>query len=141
MSVARRLVVALLALLSVFALSTAPAMAIVGGNDAEPGEYPSVAKITFGLFSCTGTLIAPDAVLSAGHCGSATGAAVASPAAYPPALVNVRIGGTRSGEGEQVPTKSVTVHPNYLVNSGYDISIIKLTRASTKAPVKVAGAS
>ena len=140
MSVARRSLVALLALIAVLALSVTPAMAIVGGDDAEPGEYPAVAKITFGAFSCTGTLIAPDAVLSAGHCGSATGAAVASPAAYPAALVNVRIGGTNSGEGELVPTKSVTVHPSYLVNAGYDISVIKLTRASTKAPVKVAGA-
>ena len=67
-------------------------------------------------------------MLSAGHCSSVTGAAVASPAAYPPQVINLRIGGTRSGEGEQVPAKSVTVHPNYLVNAGYDISIIKLTR-------------
>lgn len=140
MSVVRRSVVALLALLCALALSAAPAMAIVGGDDAQPGEYPSVAKVTFGLFSCTGTLIAPDTVLTAGHCGSVTGAAVASPAAYPPALVDVVIGGTREGEGEQVPTKSVTVHPDYLLNPGYDISVIKLTRASTNAPVKVAGA-
>ena len=44
-------------------MSAAPASAIVGGSDASPGEYPSTAKVTFGAFGCTGTLIAPDTVL------------------------------------------------------------------------------
>ena len=138
---ARRTLMLLLAACAALAISATPSMAVVGGNNASQDEYPSVAKVTFGLFSCTGTLIAPDTVLSAGHCSSVTGAAVASPAAYPPQAINVRIGGTRSGEGEQVPAKSVTVHPNYLLNAGYDISIIKLTRNSVKAPTKVAGAA
>ena len=52
-----------------------------GGRDAAPGAYPSVAEITFGSsFLCTGTLIAPNYVLTAGHCGSITGAAVGTPA-------------------------------------------------------------
>jgi secreted trypsin-like serine protease len=124
----------------VCAVWAAPANAIVGGGPASPGEYPSVAKITFGGFGCTGTLIAPDRVLSAGHCGSITGASgVGTPATWPAALINVTIGGTRSGEGERVPVSSVVVHPNYLANKGYDISILKLSRASTMAPTKVAG--
>jgi len=77
----------LLAACAALAVSAAPSSAIVGGNNASQDEYPSVAKITFGLFSCTGTLIAPDTVLSAGHCSSVTGAAVASPAAYPPRCI------------------------------------------------------
>ena len=131
---ARRSFSVLVAVCAVIFLFAAPASAIVGGNDASPGEYPSVADITFGAFGCTGTLIAPDTVLSAGHCGSLTGAAVASPAAYPPQLINVRIGGTRSGEGEQVPVRSVTVSPDYLLTSGYDISILKLSRARSSRP-------
>src|SRR5829696_8972565 len=101
------------------ALTASPAMAIVGGDDAEPGEYPAVAEITFGPFMCTGTLIAPDWVLSAGHCGSVTGAAVASPVSWPAALIDVRIGGLHSGEGEQVPVQQVFLNPNYLLTSGY----------------------
>lgn len=115
------------------------ASAIVGGQDASPGEYPSVAKVTYGLFGCTGTLIAPDAVLTAGHCSSITGAAVASPASWPAPLIDVTIGGTREGEGETVPVRSVAMHPSYLLGKGYDISILKLARPSTMTPTKVAG--
>jgi secreted trypsin-like serine protease len=124
----------------VCAVSAAPANAIVGGGPVSPGEYPSVAKITFGAFGCTGTLISPNRVLSAGHCGSLTGGSgVGTPASWPAALISVRIGGTQSGQGESVPVSSVVVHPNYLANQGYDISILKLSRNSTMAPTKVAG--
>jgi secreted trypsin-like serine protease len=33
------------------------------------------------------------------------------------------------------------MQPKYLLGSGYDISLLRLSRASTKTPVKVAGAS
>jgi secreted trypsin-like serine protease len=125
---------------AVAALAATPAQAVVGGRDASPGEYPAVAEITFGPFLCTGTLIAPDRVLSAGHCSSITGE-VASPIAWPAPLIDVRIGGVRSGEGERVPVSSATVHPNYLLGRGWDISVLRLSRASTRAPVKVAGAA
>jgi secreted trypsin-like serine protease len=123
------------------AVCAAPSLAIVGGHDASPGEYPAVAEITFGdSFLCTGTLIAPTYVLTAGHCGSITGAAVASPAAWPTPLITVRIGSVTPGAGEQVPVKTVTVSPSYLLGSGHDVSIIQLTRASTNTPTQVAGA-
>ena len=89
------------------------ALAVVGGNDADQGECPAVAEITYGVFQFTGTLIAPDKVLSAGHCSSLTGAAVSSPAAWPAPLVDVRIGDVRPGQGERVPVRSIAVHPDY----------------------------
>src|SRR5919107_6224763 len=83
----------------VCAVSAAPAKAVVGGHDVAPGAYPAVADITFGAFGCTGTLIAPNAVLTAGHCGSITGGSgVGSPAAWPTPLITVSLGGTHSGE-------------------------------------------
>jgi secreted trypsin-like serine protease len=120
--------------------SAAPSSAVVGGNDASPGEYPAVAEITFGPFLCTGTLLAPDWVLSAGHCGSVTGAAVATPASWPPQLINVRVGGVSQTDGEQRSVSRVVMHPNYLLTSGYDISLLQLSQSSTMAPTKVAGA-
>jgi secreted trypsin-like serine protease len=130
---------AVTAALLVFA--AAPSSAVVGGSNAAPGEFPAVAEITFGTFLCTGTLIAPTVVLSAGHCGSVTGAAVASPASWPTALITVRIGSNKPGQGEKRPVSSVTLNPNYLATSGYDISLLALSSASTKAPAKVAGTS
>jgi trypsin len=135
----RPLLLALALATASLAAAAAPAAAIVGGNDASPNEYPAVAKVTYSIWSCTGTLIAPDTVLTAGHCSSVDAGVVGTPVTWPARLIDVRIGGHRSGEGERVPVSSVIAHRNYLATSGYDISLLRLSRASTKAPVKVAG--
>ena len=123
-------------------VAVTPSSAVVGGSDAGPTEFPSVAEITFGAFACTGTLIDPTHVLSAGHCGSATGAVVASPVGWPTPLIDVKIGSNKSGQGEDIPVSSVTISPEYLgLTQRNDLSILTLSRASTKAPTKVAGAS
>jgi trypsin len=137
----RRLLTALAVSCAALGATASPSSAIVGGHDAAAGAYPAVAEITFGQsFLCTGTLIAPTWVLTAGHCGSVTGAAVASPASWPAPLIDVRIGSNQSGQGEKVPVSRAIVEPNYLVNSGYDITLLQLSRPSTQAPAKVAGA-
>ena len=128
---------------AMLALTASPSMAIVGGHNTANGAYPSVAEITFGnAFLCTGTLIAPNYVLTAGHCGSITGDAVASPASWPAPLINVRIGNdTIDTGGEVVPVSQAIVEPSYLATSGYDITLLKLSRNSTKTPTKVSGSS
>jgi secreted trypsin-like serine protease len=137
----RRLLTALAVSCAALGATASPSLAIVGGHDAAAGAYSSVAEITFGQsFLCTGTLIAPTWVLTAGHCGSITGAAVASPASWPAPLIDVRIGSNKSGQGEKVPVSRAIVEPNYLVNSGYDITLLQLAQPSTKTPTKVAGA-
>jgi secreted trypsin-like serine protease len=142
MTRSRRILIALAATLACMAGAAAPSQAIVGGHDAQPGAYPAIAEITFGKsFLCSGTLISQDWVLTAGHCGSITGAAVASPAAWPAQLIDVRIGGTKLDQGTLVPADRVVVEPGYLATSGYDISLIHLSKAAPGAPVKVAGDS
>jgi trypsin len=143
MNLPRRLSLALAAALSALALTASPSMAVVGGTNAGPNEFPSISEVIIAKgFLCTGTLIAPDTVLSAGHCGSITGAAgVASPASYPPQLIDVYIGSNKPGQGEKVPVSKVTNHPSYLLGSGYDIVLLKLARPSTKAPTQVSGAA
>ena len=45
--------------------------AIVGGEEAAPGEFPHLVAVLRGLggsLLCAGSLIAPDKVLTAGHC-------------------------------------------------------------------------
>jgi secreted trypsin-like serine protease len=138
----RRLLAAVASTVAALGATAAPSSAIVGGHDAEPGGYPAVAEITFGQsFLCTGTLIAPTWVLTAGHCGSVTGAVIASPAGWPAPLIDVRIGGTQSGTGEKVPVAQVIVEPDYLATSGHDITLLKLASPSTQPPVKVSGAA
>ena len=142
MTLSRRLLVLLAATAATLALGAAPSMAVVGGSDAAPGEYPSVSEVIIGkAFLCTGTLIAPDAVLTAGHCGSITGGAgVATPAGWPAPAIDGYNGSNKPGQGELVPVSSVTVMPKYLLNSGYDITLLRLSRNSTKTPTRVVGA-
>jgi secreted trypsin-like serine protease len=128
-------------------VAASPSSAVVGGSDAAPGEFPSVAEITFGgpgigIFLCTGTLIDSTHVLTAGHCSSLTGALVSSPVSWPPQSINVWIGGTQSGEGEEATVSSVSIPPDYLgLTDRNDISILELAAPSTMAPTQVAGAA
>jgi len=139
-SVLRRALAVSLIAAALLAAAAAPSSAVVGGNDASPGEYPAVAEITFGPFLCTGTLITPNWVLTAGHCSNITAGTVASPASWPPQLISVRVGGVTQDDGERLGVSRVVMHPDYLLTSGYDISLLQLSRSSTMAPTQVAGA-
>src|SRR4051794_11383268 len=138
----RRISMACVTVLTVLALAPAQSHAIVGGHDAAAGAYPSIAEVHLGKsFLCTGTLVAPDWVLTAGHCGSITGSAVATPISFPGPLIDVYIGSNRAGQGEQVPVSQAIIPPDYLATQGYDITLLHLASNSSKTPTKVAGAS
>jgi secreted trypsin-like serine protease len=140
----KKLSIALATACASLAFAATPSMAIVGGTNAAQGEFPSVAEVTIAhSFLCTGTLIAPNTVLTAGHCGSITGGAgVASPAAFPPQAIDVRIGSNKPDQGgDDVAVSKVTVEPSYLATDGYDITLLTLSRNSTITPTRVSGAS
>jgi trypsin len=140
MSAFRRVLAISIVATALLGAGASPSSAVVGGTDASPGEYPSVAEITFGPFLCTGTLVTPDWVLTAGHCSNITAGTVASPASWPPQLIDVRVGGVTRTDGEQRTVSRVVMHPDYLLTNGYDISLLQLSQSSTMAPTQVAGA-
>ncbi len=127
------------------ALAPASAQAIVGGTDAPAGKYPATAKVTIAAaFGCTGTLIAPTWVLTAGHCASITGGTgVATPISFPGAAFDVTVNTTSaSGAGGERLTVSQAFIPNtYLLGQGSDVTLLKLSKPAVTKPVPVAGAA
>lgn len=101
---------------------------IIGGEDADPPEFPFVAGIVIvgGSRSCTGTLISPDTVLTAAHCVDEV-----NPAMGIKPFVSFY---SEVGVGQRV-----TIHPDYREdsNSASDIALIHLFDEISIAPVRI----
>jgi secreted trypsin-like serine protease len=129
--------------------SAAPAGAVVGGTPVPDGQLRYVANIAIaGSFGCTGTLIAPTWVMTAGHCGSLTGALtggnVPTPLGLPAGAYDVKLGSVHAdGTGaEDHAVTQVVVDSDYIVTNGAgnDVTLLKLDQASSIAPVRIAAA-
>lgn len=105
---------------------------IIGGNAASSGQFPTVvAVLNAGL--CTGTLVAPDLVMTAAHCISPAvlGYSSQSQVTYDTA---VRIGSTRADSGGYVIQAAATLpHPSFSESSlgRHDIGLIWLADSVT----------
>jgi hypothetical protein len=108
--VAPRLLYALAMLLALLAV-IAP---VVGGSPVGPDEFPDVVVVAGWTGLCSGTLIAPDLVLTAGHCASI------DPQAVLVGSLDYGIPG-----GELVPIASVIAYPDW--QHAYDVAVVVLS--------------
>jgi trypsin len=102
-----------------------PDSTIVGGAPAQAGKWPDVVAVMDGGGQfCTGTLIAPDVVLTAGHCTDGITA------------TQVRVNATSSTSGgELIPVVRQIGYPSW--ETSFDVGVLVLGRAATVAPRSV----
>jgi len=95
---------------------------IVGGTPASPGTWPSLAFIENslpggGYYLCTGTIVAPNVVLTAGHCAVDE----STMTVYPPQQYGVVTGSldwTDAATRQLRPVSRVVVYPGFLKIAG-----------------------
>ncbi|MGW7444859.1 S1 family peptidase [Kitasatospora sp. NPDC054795] len=129
----RRPIAVLLATAGLLAAGAVPAAAVHGGADTTTRSHPFVVALetATGEQWCTGALIAPTKVLTAGHC-------VAE--ATDPTSLRVIAGRTDlTGSGGQVRrVKGYRVDPRYTAGLDHDSAVLTLDRPLPQAPVRVA---
>ncbi len=109
--------------------ATAAATPVIGGTNAPLGKWPDVAAVYIsGNQECTGTLIAPTVVITAGHCNDPAGA------------INKVLIGTESlasvANGEAITVSRTIEYPSS--QQTMDVSILVLAKAATREPRKIA---
>ncbi|HEY5947692.1 MAG TPA: trypsin-like serine protease [Kofleriaceae bacterium] len=90
-----------------------PSQGVVGGTTVAVGDWPDAVAVLGTNGTCTGTLIAPDVVLTAGHCANIK----------PEQVIANTIDYSQSG-GVRVHVASVEAYPNW--QTEYDIAVLVL---------------
>lgn len=98
---------------------------IVGGDDAPVGKWPDTVAVLAASGSCTGTLVAPDVVLTAGHCADLEPTTVVAD------TIDYTAGGTR------VAVERTEAHPRW--ESTYDVAVVMLAKPITNVAPRALG--
>ncbi len=115
---------ALIALTLVSNLGLAETYRVVGGKDAPAGHWPDTAAVFFGAEQgCTGVLIAPDLVLTAGHCAGGITHVLLDTIDY-------------TQGGEKIEVVETIVQQNW--SRTYDLSLLILAEESSVEPRVIA---
>jgi len=125
----RKSIVCVLVVLSFAARAEAndPAESVVGGTQVPEGKWRDVVLVVGREARCTGTLVAPDVVLTAGHCIDID-------------PVEVRTDTVDFGRpgGDRIPIKWARAYPNW--EDRYDVGVIVLDHVARGRPRKIAAA-
>lgn len=108
-------------------LAEAQPAPIVGGSRAPEGRWNDVVAVIGVAGSCTGTLIAPDVVLTAGHCIDIE----------PYEVVTSTTDFARPG-GEQIAVKWARAYPDW--QQRYDVGVLMLEHMARPQPRPIAAA-
>jgi hypothetical protein len=118
--------------------------AIVGGSDASQGQFPFMAFVLYAESStsylvCSGTVVSPNVVLTAGHCGvdESTGVLL-DPSKF--SVVTGSADWTNSAVRQVSPVSRVIVDPAYdRVMRTSDAALLVLATPTTAPSVRLAG--
>jgi secreted trypsin-like serine protease len=105
---------------------------IVGGERADPAQWPyAVAIFRKGHMHCSGSVIGPTKVLTAGHCVAGFNLANFQVIVGRPTLRDQTV-------GQSIGVSSGRVHPDFEQTGLHDVAVLNLAQPTSAAPVALA---
>lgn len=113
-----------------------PSHRIVGGNVADPGDWPFIAAVTDrrGNQFCGGSIVDSNSVVTAAHC-------VAGARPRDIHVITGRPDLDRRDEGKEIQVSEITIHRQYRRNpfrGARDVAVVNLKAPAAASPVELA---